>query len=66
LPVTADSSDFTDLSEAAASAPRQADGSLPFGFARLVSGSDLIDKGLNVGVPYNGAAPDLGAFEVSP
>jgi len=61
--VTADSADFTDLTEAAAAAPRQPDGSLPLGFARLVSGSDLIDKGINVGVPYNGSAPDLGAFE---
>ena len=26
-------------------------------------GSDLIDKGVNVGLPYNGSAPDLGAFE---
>ncbi len=30
----------------------------------LTSGSYLIDAGLNVGLPYNGAAPDLGAFEV--
>jgi hypothetical protein len=32
---------------------------------RLVSGSDLIDKGINVGLAYEGAAPDLGAFEGS-
>jgi hypothetical protein len=66
LTVTANSSDFTDLSEAAAAAPRQPDGSLPTGFARLVSGSDLIDKGSDVGIPYSGAAPDLGAFEFLP
>ncbi len=47
-----------------AKAPRQADGSLPAnGFARLVAGSDLIDQGVDVGIPYLGAAPDLGAFE---
>ena len=50
----------------AAAAPRQPDGSLPAGFARLVSGSDLIDKGLDVGLPFNGSAPDLGAYEFNP
>jgi pectate disaccharide-lyase len=63
LPVTANESDFGDLSEAAAGAPRQADGSLPAGFARLVASSDLIDKGVNVGYPFAGAAPDLGPDE---
>ena len=65
LPVTGDASDYGDLSEAAASAPRQADGSLPTGFARLVSSSDLIDKGTNAGYPFNGSAPDLGPYEFS-
>ncbi len=32
-------------------------------FLRLRENSDLIDKGTNVGLPYNGDAPDLGAFE---
>ncbi|HYH05085.1 MAG TPA: family 16 glycoside hydrolase [Bacillota bacterium] len=64
LSVTADASDFSSLAEELAKAPRQADGSLPNnGFARLVSGSDLINKGVNVGLPYLGSAPDLGAFE---
>jgi len=30
---------------------------------RLAAGSDLIDAGTNVGLPFNGTAPDLGAFE---
>ncbi len=30
---------------------------------RLVNGSDLIDEGQNVGLPYEGSTPDLGAFE---
>ncbi len=65
LAVTADAADFQSLSEADAAAARQADNSLPNNaFARLVAGSDLIDKGVNVGLPYCGAAPDLGAFEV--
>jgi hypothetical protein len=63
LAVTANESDFGDLAEAAAAAPRQADGSLPAGFARLVAGSDLIDKGTNVGYPFTGSAPDLGPDE---
>lgn len=29
----------------------------------LLPNSPAIDKGINVGLPYNGAAPDLGAFE---
>jgi hypothetical protein len=43
---------------------RQADGSLPvLPFLRLAANSPLIDKGTNVGLPYAGAAPDLGCFE---
>ena len=43
---------------------RQADGSLPvLPFLRLAAGSKLIDKGMDVGLPFLGAAPDLGAFE---
>jgi hypothetical protein len=52
------------LAEALALAPRQADGSLPVNdFARLVATSALVDKGKDVGLPFVGAAPDLGAFE---
>ena len=43
---------------------RQADGSLPVvPFLRLADGSALIDKGMDVGLPFAGKAPDLGAFE---
>jgi pectate disaccharide-lyase len=66
LSVTVNSADFADITEAAAGAARQSDGSLPTGFAHLVAGSDLIDKGVYVGEPFNGTAPDLGAFEYSP
>jgi hypothetical protein len=48
----------------AAVGPRQADGSLPvIDFLKLAPGSHLIDAGVNVGLPYNGAAPDVGWFE---
>jgi hypothetical protein len=63
LSVTANASDFENVMESAAEAARAADGSLPGGFMRLAAGSDLIDAGVDVGLPFNGAAPDLGAFE---
>lgn len=63
--ITANAADYGDLSETAAKAPRQTDGSLPGGFARLLNGSDLIDRGVDVGLPFNGARPDLGPFEFS-
>jgi pectate disaccharide-lyase len=66
LAVTVSAADFGSILETAAKAPRNPDGSLPTGFARLVAGSDLIDKGVDVGLPFNGIAPDLGAFEYSP
>jgi len=59
--------DFESLDQdvlfAAGTAPRNADGSLPVLGLRLAPGSRLIDAGSNVGLPYLGAAPDLGAFE---
>jgi len=66
LPVTPDVADYLTLLETAAKAPRQADGSLPTSFARLLAGSDLIDKGVDAGIPFNGSAPDLGPYEYSP
>lgn len=63
LAVTANASDYLSLLESAAKAPRNPDGSLPTGFARLVAGSDLIDKGVAVGIPFIGGAPDLGPYE---
>jgi len=64
LPVTVNDSDFGSLSDVCARGPRQADGSPPScSFLRLASGSDLIDKGANVGTAFTGSAPDLGAFE---
>ncbi len=56
--------DFLSLNSDSASAPRLADGSLPkISFLHLAQGSDLIDAGTDLGYPYYGAAPDLGAFE---
>jgi hypothetical protein len=64
LPVTVSAADFASILEDEALAPRQADGSLPnTKLLRLAPDSDLIDKGTDLGFPYGGAAPDLGAFE---
>jgi pectate lyase len=64
LSVTVSSNDFMSLDESLLTLPRATDGSLPYiGFAQLVSTSDLVDAGTNVGFAYAGAAPDLGAFE---
>ena len=44
--------------------PRNEDGSLPeVDFLKLKKGSRAIDKGEDVGLPFAGKAPDLGAFE---
>ncbi len=58
--------DFISLDTAELRWPRKADGSLPdINFGKLASGSDLIDAGKNVGIAYNGTAPDLGWHESS-
>ena len=44
--------------------PRNADGSLPnVDFLKLKKGSRAIDKGEDLGFPFAGESPDLGAFE---
>lgn len=77
LSITPKESDFVSVSDpsmtttgkdisalAGALGPRKADGSLPdVDFLKLKGGSQMIDKGTNVGIPYVGGAPDLGAYE---
>jgi hypothetical protein len=64
LSVTVSAADFVSTDTAGVAGPRNADGSLPnIGFMKLRADSDLIDKGADIGLVYNGAAPDLGAFE---
>jgi hypothetical protein len=64
LDVTLSDAQFRDVSTSGWDAPRQSDGSLPvLPGLRLATNSSLIDKGVDVGLPYNGSAPDLGAFE---
>jgi hypothetical protein len=58
--------DFAGLDEADLVKPRLADGSLPVvPFLHLKAGSQYIDRGVDVGLPFAGKAPDLGAFEFS-
>ena len=64
LPVTVATNDFMTLDESLLTAPRKANGDLPYiAFAQLVSTSDLLDAGTNAGFAFAGTAPDLGAFE---
>src|SRR5207302_480213 len=51
--------------DAGCTGARDADGSMPAActFMQLKAGSPLIDKGVNVQLPYVGSAPDLGAYE---
>lgn len=68
--ITVTAADFVNLDMAQlledAKAPRKPDGSLPEIGLRLAPDSDLIDAGTNVNLPYQGGAPDLGAFEHQP
>jgi len=58
-------SDFVSTTDEGCAGPRQANGAIPAScaFMRLKAGSPLIDKGTDVGLPFVGAAPDLGAYE---
>lgn len=62
--VAATAGDFSSMDSTQLTRARQADGSLPvLTFLQLAPGSDLINAGMNVGLPYSGTLPDIGAFE---
>ncbi|PNG24050.1 right-handed parallel beta-helix repeat-containing protein [Streptomyces cahuitamycinicus] len=64
LGVPLSNSQFQSVSTSGWDAPRQTDGSLPvLPHLRLAANSALIDRGTDVGLPFSGNAPDLGAFE---
>ncbi|HVY29600.1 MAG TPA: right-handed parallel beta-helix repeat-containing protein [Polyangiaceae bacterium] len=64
LGIVVSETDFKGVDIKQGSAPRAADGSLPnVDFLHLAAASKLIDQGVDVGLPFQGAAPDLGAFE---
>jgi len=57
-------SDFVSLDEAQLLLPRQPNGDLPkIDFLRPAAGSSVIDRGEDIGFPFRGVKPDLGAFE---
>ena len=65
---TVNNADFQSISSVGMNGPRQANGDLPnLPFLKLITGSDLIDKGVSittpVTIPFSGSFPDLGAFE---
>jgi hypothetical protein len=64
---TVSAADFLSIDTSGVAAPRHPDGSLRANaFLHLAPTSPMIDGGANVGLPYTGRAPDLGAFESSP
>jgi hypothetical protein len=63
-PFDVNGADFVSIDPNAVYGARKADGSLPdITFMHLAAGSDLIDGGTDVNLPFEGYAPDLGAFE---
>ncbi|MEZ4776926.1 MAG: right-handed parallel beta-helix repeat-containing protein [Bacteroidia bacterium] len=64
LPITLTDTDFISVDHNLLTSPRNPDGSLPdIDFLRPAQGSAVIDAGVDIGFPYSGTAPDLGAFE---
>lgn len=56
--------DFEGLDEADLIKPRKPDGELPdVRILHLKAGNPAIEKGVDVGLPFSGNAPDLGAFK---
>jgi hypothetical protein len=64
LNVPVSSADFVNRDESLLIQARPSDCSLPSNdFLRLVAGSGLIDKGVDLGCGFRGGNPDLGCFE---
>lgn len=62
--VTVTDEDFISVDTTELYGVRQSDGSLPdISFFKLVATSDLINAGVDVGLAFNGTAPDLGYAE---
>lgn len=63
-PFVVTAADFRSIDAAGATGQRKSDGTLPhIEYMHLAAGSDLIDAGVNIGLPFAGTAPDLGCFE---
>lgn len=60
----ASTADFVSTTPTGVTGARDSSGNLPtITFLNLTTGSDLIDTGINVGLPFSGSNPDRGAFE---
>ncbi len=56
--------DFLSLDQSELTRPRKPNGDLPdMAFLHLAPGSVAIDEGVDIGLPFHGSHPDLGAFE---
>ena len=64
FPPITDPNAYTNANSVGIDQPRGPDGELPkLRFLRLAATSLLIDAGIDVNLPFEGNAPDLGAFE---
>jgi hypothetical protein len=64
LAITPVAGHFLSIDPTIAEGARNADGTLPVSnFLKLASGAPEIDVGVDVGLPFSGVAPDLGAYE---
>ncbi len=64
LGLTLTAADFISLDEAQLTAPRQPNGNLPeLTFLRLKPDGKATGRGVDVGLPFRGSAPDLGALQ---
>ncbi len=62
--ITVSTKDFLSLDDTKARGPREKGGGLPrTDFLRLSPASSLIDAGIDVGLPFYGKGPDIGARE---
>jgi hypothetical protein len=59
--------DFASLDDTGMLGPRRLDGGLPDpDFLKPDPTGDLVDAGVDVGIPFVGSAPDIGPFEYAP
>lgn len=64
MKLSLDDRDFKSLDQSELMKPRKPNGDLPdISLMNLKPGSPAIDKGIDAGLPFKGASPDLGAFE---
>ena len=62
--ITISDADFTSINMTGIDGPRKANGNLPdVSFLKPTASSNVVDKGIDVGFPYYGKAPDVGLFE---